>query len=765
MTTIDKHEVKAAAENQWAEILSSVCGIDPLYLDGVHHDCPKCGGQDRFRFIDPAAGACLCNQCFDKKNGDGLAAVQHFCDCDFPSALRLVAEHLGITPTNGKPDVDVVETVCRQKRIPVDAFRQFGAAPAQRGNLTVARLPVYNEQGEPHSHFDLALDNGKGLFKKGKGCSGMFFPGRLPQAGEMWLLAEGPKDAAALVGLGFSAAGMPTKELATKYARLFRNVHVVIVPDRDAPGEDGAQKTAGRLCRVAASVRVATLPAEFRETKGDDVRDVLARQDGEQLLRRAIEDARPWESQATASGEPISNATIEVDEEENRHAVPLSMGDVLKQVSQRTDGWPRRVDSALFVHEGEQITWLQNVASLYGWLSSVSSVRWHKGTGCISKAEVFERLRQTATKYLSVENFPHEPPLAGHYYACEQLPAGNGDTLRRLLERFAPETDIDRDLIQAMLMTTCWGGRGGERPAFVITSDFGRGIGKTTLGEAVAQIVGGCIAFSTKDDIGEMKARLLSPDALTCRVAMLDNVKTTKFSWGELESLITAPAISGKRMYVGEANRPNTITWIITLNGASLSTDMAQRSVIVRLAKPARSASWLTDTRRFIEDNRRALLADIVGALRAERHEPAQFSRWATWEREVLSRLPDPSEAQAVILERQAAVDADCEEADEIEDAFSTRLARLQYDPAGDVVKIPSGTAAQWFNEAMNDHQRTQSVSRTLRQLHSEGRLRRIIPDASRSQGGRGFLWVGIDANPSDNKFLDLQERIEEAKR
>ena len=123
--------------------------------------------------------------------------------------------------------------------------------------------------------------------------SGMFFPGRLPQPGETWILVEGVKDAAALIGLGFHAAGMPTCELADKYSRLFEGVNVVIVPDLDQPGQRGAQRTGGRLVGIAASVLVVRLPGEIRETNGDDVRDILRRPDGERLVRDAIDNAKP----------------------------------------------------------------------------------------------------------------------------------------------------------------------------------------------------------------------------------------------------------------------------------------------------------------------------------------------------------------------------------------------------------------------------------------------------------------------------------------
>ncbi len=96
----------------------------------------------------------------------------------------------------------------------------------------------------------------------------------------------------------------------------------------------------------------------------------------------------------------------------------------------------------------------------------------------------------------------------------------------------------------------------------MITAPAGRGKGKTKLAEAIGRLCGGHIDISPQEDIGTIKQRLLSPNASSKRVALLDNIKKSRFSWAELESLITIDTISGKRMYVGEASRPNRLSWV-----------------------------------------------------------------------------------------------------------------------------------------------------------------------------------------------------------
>lgn len=297
-------EIKRNAAGRWIDILTAA-GIASSSLDGRGHPCPKCGGTDRFSAAKDVAtsGGVFCRSCFNKSStirpGDGIASVAWITDTTNGAAAKWIADHLGLSigdTTGAKSAVDIIEAVARDKRMPLDAFKLFEPFAEARGRTKrpVARVPVFDENGERHSYFDLA-PGCKGWFKRGKGAAGMFFPGRLPEADQTWHLVEGVKDAAALIGLGFDAAGMPRCDLADKFARLFRGVHVVMVPDLDMPGQHGAKQTAARLVGIAASVRIARLPGEVRQSKGDDVRDVLRRPDGERLVREAIDAAEPWE--------------------------------------------------------------------------------------------------------------------------------------------------------------------------------------------------------------------------------------------------------------------------------------------------------------------------------------------------------------------------------------------------------------------------------------------------------------------------------------
>ena len=441
---------------------------------------------------------------------------------------------------------------------------------------------------------------------------------------------------------------------------------------------------------------------------------------------------------------------------------PVSITEITETIARLTDGWPRRVGSALFVRgENHGVIWLDDADAFGAWLGrATGNPPEFKGScGYHTKREVFANCQMTVQQYVAVEELPHEPLISNHYYACEIPAAGNGDRLRELIDRFNPETDIDRDLILAMFVTPFWGGRGGCRPGFCLTADEGRGVGKTELARSVAELCGGVIEISANEDIGTIKTRLLSPDAITKRVILLDNVKTHKLSSAEIESLITASVISGRRLYVGEGQRCNTMTFAMTMNGAGLSTDLAQRTVTIKLQRPEYSGTWSEDTRKLIHDHRQELIADIIGFLRSPPVTLAKFTRWGDWERDVLARLPEPPDAQAVIKERQVGVDVDAEESELIESFFVQKISALGYDAINDRVFIPSSVAGRWYCWSLNDKMTTPRASRALKQRITEGQMRRLSECKSRTHG-RGFEFWGDDATGNTYLQIDLDEKI-----
>jgi len=745
-------KIKQAAAGKWPEIISTVGGIDGELLDGRNHPCPKCGGKDRFRMIDKADGALFCNQCFNEKNGDGLAAIVWLRDCDFPMALKLVAEHVGGGGgRNGKPKGKIVKTydyrdekgkllfqVCRM--VPKD-FRQRQPKPGGGWEWSVK-----NVRQVPYRLDLLAKADPK----------------------ETVFVSEGEKDVDRLIELGLAAtcnAGGAEKWKKC-HADCVAACPVVILEDNDDSGKKHTWQVAASLISKATSVKIIELPG--LPEKGDISDWLDAGHTVDELLElvEATEPVTPeqveeWGETTAHKTADITNATFVPGFDDGKEvAVPIPMDAVIGKIFAATGNWPRRVGGSLFVDD-DDIQWLERPPALFGYLARKNGViRWHRATGCPSKEETFAELQRTATAYEAIETMPHCPAIGNHYYACTTPEPGDGKTLDELLGFYCPATDLDRQLLRAMFTTPLWGGPAGTRPAFLLTCQEGRGRGKSTLAQHVGRLYGDVIDFSQKEDIGIIKQRLLTAETALKRVALLDNLKTTRFSWAELESLITADVINGKRMYVGDASRPNLLTWVVTLNGASLSTDMAQRVVEIRLGEPNYTGGWEGESTSFIEANREKIYADIIGLLQREPKTLKRLSRWATWESQVLARVDDPNACLDLIINRRGEVDVEREEGEIIEDYFAQKLSGLGYDPQRADVFISNVTVAMWYNAATGDRKRTTGVTRTLKQLHDERTIWRLQPYREGGSGERGFRWVGEHADATDPVSYDLRRRI-----
>lgn len=298
----------------------------------------------------------------------------------------------------------------------------------------------------------------------------------------------------------------------------------------------------------------------------------------------------------------------------------LSIDEVRSKLYEITGGWPKRVEEVLFTEgEGHQPIYLNSTAKLFGWMDERAIVDWARRTDCVTQERFFANLQMFAEAWEVVETVPHFPTVPGAYYMHPELPDTNGTYLEQFVDFFTPLTPTDRELIKAFVLTLFWGGPPGKRPAFLITGPDqdsepekkGRGTGKSTLVSLVSQLVGGMLTFSSREDMKGIKTRLLSPNALQLRLALLDNLKTLRFSWADLEGLITSPVISGHRMYHGEGRRPNNLVWALTLNGATLSKDMAERCVIIKVKRPEYDPNWQPQVEDYIRTYRWEIINDI----------------------------------------------------------------------------------------------------------------------------------------------------------
>lgn len=427
-----------------------------------------------------------------------------------------------------------------------------------------------------------------------------------------------------------------------------------------------------------------------------------------------------------------------------------------RSLSALTGNWPKTIGKIPFVEDRDSAPlWIEKPDALFAWIArflkegQINRLRWGAGPNLVTQGQFFAFAQQNAENFDALERLPHHPPMPKTYYLHSPVEGGDGKALDWLLGRFCPSqksNGVDRDLVLAFILSVFWGGPCGQRPAWLFTgeegdSHAGRGVGKTTLAGIIAYLVGGAIHLSPGDPADMIMTRLLSPAALGKRIAIIDNIKTLRFSWAELESLVTADVISGRQLYTGEGRRPNSLTWVLTLNGASLSRDMAQRSIVIKLARPEHSSDWETETKAFIDSHRMAIAGDILAILRRPAPKLDRHGRWGLWESQVLARVGDPGECQKVIEERQKECDDDQAEGNIVRQGFRAELLQRGHLPDAQIVWMPALVAAEITNVATGEKR---PVGRASVYLGTLG-----IKELQKSDKGaaRGWKWVGKDAN------------------
>ena len=315
--------IKQCARGQWEHLLPAIAFIPSELLDGKHHPCPKCGGTDRFRCVDLNEGACLCNQCFSTRNGDGIATIQWYLGLKFIDAVKAVAEELGIKSTeSAKPEkrdpakhLEFLEwnelTVARwcadYAPIKPESLKLLGAKCAlYRKAYPVIAVPIWgveqrsadpvgwvilSKSGAPvFTHGANSPPEMKRKFTSPGSRQGMIIPEGIDQAEEIWK-TEGPTDLAALLSTDLpkgvsaccNAMGAGEKPLAWM-AQLFEGKLARVIHDADIPGQRGALLKDGdhftgwapALAVTAKECRNVQLPYSVAETKGRDLRDFLA---------------------------------------------------------------------------------------------------------------------------------------------------------------------------------------------------------------------------------------------------------------------------------------------------------------------------------------------------------------------------------------------------------------------------------------------------------------------------------------------------------
>lgn len=590
---------------------------------------------------------------------------------------------------------------------------------------------------------------------------------RLPTLAEadLVVVCEGEKAADAVRSLGL---------VATTPAHGAKNPHlsdltplagksVVILPDNDEPGRKFAEKVVEMLSALdpRPTVRVVELPG--LPPKGDAAEWIAGGGTRADLLG-LIEAADPVEAidlgmgAAEARPEFTNYVLVPGNGDGDRpRKEAIDQPEVLAALDRLTGGWPKRVGGALFAHDGtdaEPIT-ITGADQLFAWLGGKARIAWSDGASFVGQRRLHEALKMGADSFEAIERHPHFPPVQGVYYAHSPVVVGraDGSALERLLDLFCPATDADRELIRAFVLTLFWGGPAGKRPMFLAEGPEddplgGRGVGKSDLFGILAGLVGGAFSnISTRDDISAITKRIIN-DKSRKRCVLFDNVKSERFSWAELEGMITGPTIGGHLMYVGDEARPNLLTYCMTINGASLSEDLAQRTVMIRLDRPKSydrdGEAWSDAAARFVAENRAAIIADVAATFGRPAVEIKSMQRWASWTHGVLARCNDPFRVQNVIVERQDGINDDRAASDEFGRFLAPKIeAQFRRPAAALVAWIRSEALVPIVAEFTGERITPLNVSKKINRFRPRELAKRDRKDS------KGWLWTGSDADPA----------------
>lgn len=503
---------------------------------------------------------------------------------------------------------------------------------------------------------------------------------------------------------------------------------VIIMPDMDEPGIKKVKSifmaAPHRNISVLwprANPDVDKLPenggydvADFIEEEGSSV-SALLRRDGVHPDHLFDEEGTSAEDMPARSFNPdahVRNFTQHhyLDENGNektaKHFVPLPR--VVNTIHNLYDDWPRVVNDELVIPGRDwgkvggtkAVNRIDKAGELSSWLYRTSSVYWTDGqvvqgagekVRSLNFGDVLHALKdQTKHDYRGVQTIPHQPPVKNMLYSSDITP-GDGRALREIVDVFNADSELDRKLLECALLTPLWGGGPGRRPAFVISTDHGRGVGKSATVEMIAKAYHGSLQIQEGEEWDDVMGRIFSDEALQKRILFIDNLKGLMDS-GAMEGAITRHEISGHKLYQGEKTVPNYFTWFISANTPELSTDLAERAVVIKIGpKPDFDFdSWFED---FFANKHLQLLRDIKARLLEEdRCSLNQTSRFRSWEEAMLTRFENGNELFKLIENRRGKVDAEAQDALKTKEMIEDLLTAKGFDPRSDKVIIGTDT-------------------------------------------------------------------------
>lgn len=602
------------------------------------------------------------------------------------------------------------------------------------------------------------------------------------------IICEGEKDADLVKSLGYVATTTPdgAGSWLDEFAEWFTGKDVVVCRDNDGPGVDHARAIVRSLRPVAKTIRVI---CPCHEDKGDVSRwfeiahdNPTGKPDEEfrQMIEMAgeefvTEDALEMAKQLNK--EPFSNArmtfTVDKDGRPKLDKTPKAANELRYEIYRRFLDFPRRLgENTLFDldRQTNRIRLIHSTDNLISWIGEKSGrpVEFHRIPGAATASVLFECLGSNSRQYAMASASPHYPSRSDVFYYHPALPppSPDGQFFNDLCSRFSPDTPEDAALIRAFFASVFFFHRASpERPLWVIDSSGGQGTGKSTLAAIAAYLVGNNAEPDSLSPItvpfrqlnnetqGEqILKRILSSSGRAKRLLLLDNV-TGQFESPELASWITSDNLSGRPAYSrGEESRPNDLTYVITANSATVDTDLAKRSIFIHLGKPTYSPSWQSDTKRFIDQHRYQIIADIFAALQRKVTWKAPHTfRMAYWDQMVLRPLVTEAQYYSILnanLQRQGQANVDEDIADRIRVKFEYELHQLGIKD-DDVAFLHTHVAVGWVREVFREERQQMTAMAIVQRLNNyckSGEIMKLTRKWQRyphngEDRKRGFEW------------------------
>jgi hypothetical protein len=615
---------------------------------------------------------------------------------------------------------------------------------------------------------------------------------RLPEiAASDWVaICEGEKsaDRLAAIGIPTTTAPMGAGRWNDCYTESLRGKHVAIFPDNDAPGREHAATVAAALHGKAASVRI--IPPQSEREKGgiDDWLDEGGGHDADDIL--ALVAAAPdWAPSAdTAYTGPTEDALREaksanttpyrnfipnkIEAEKRGRKVdevqkePRTHAAMVNDLFRRFLGFPRKVgDGRLFDFDRDTGTVidLDTAEGLIAWIGRRGKLNpeFARGDAMITPRQLRESVLAECRRYESISMTPDWPVRPDVYYAHGPLPAPCPHRSRFLTfcGFFLPASDVDAALIRAFVCCPLWYVPGIPRPSWIIDSHDGQGSGKSNLVELVSELYGHAPIKTSKQELGinlqQLTRRCLSNSGRDARIMLVDNV-TGDFQSPELADLITSKHITGMAPYGrGEETRPNNLVYAITANSATVSTDLADRSIYIHVRKPqpAELIGWKDRIQSYIDAHRLEIFADIIAMLSSHVLFPDVLptTRFPEFELNVLQPACGDAETIAEVLAHLVGARADSnveeDQARMIAELFESNIARALGTDIPAPVFIRSDLVNSWGRTAIQDSY--EFKGRPIQLVRNLAKLR-LLPQVDRHitrwpiSSGKGIRHHGV---------------------